>query len=187
MRRTEMSVPYGRSRILLVDDEAEILVALTDLLEDEFDILSCTDPLEALAYLKKSPDIAVIVSDQRMPNMTGDVLLSKAREFSDARGILLTGYADLAAVVAALNQGRIQFYAHKPWESDAAGHGARGVCSSSARARADDRARSVAWCHGIGADGWCLHHSGRHGIAAQFRCGSCSRCKRGSHGGDAVQ
>lgn len=119
MRRTEMSVPYGRSRILLVDDEAEILVALTDLLEDEFDILSCTDPLEALAFLKKSPDIAVIVSDQRMPNMTGDVLLSKAREFSDARGILLTGYADLAAVVAALNQGRIQFYAHKPWESDA--------------------------------------------------------------------
>ncbi|WP_332348610.1 response regulator [Asaia spathodeae] len=118
MKRTEMSVPYGRSRILIVDDEAEILVALTDLLEDEFDILSSTDPVEALSFLKKSPDIAVIVSDQRMPNMTGDVLLSKAREFSDARGILLTGYADLAAVVAALNQGRIQFYAHKPWESD---------------------------------------------------------------------
>ena len=118
MKRTEMSVPYGRSRILLVDDEAEILVALTDLLEDEFDILSSTDPVEALEFLKKSPDIAVIVSDQRMPNMTGDVLLSKAREVSDARGILLTGYADLAAVVAALNQGRIQFYAHKPWESD---------------------------------------------------------------------
>ncbi|WP_025885638.1 response regulator [Asaia prunellae] len=118
MKRTEMSVPHGRSRILIVDDEAEILVALTDLLEDEFDILSSTDPLEALGFLKKSSDIAVIVSDQRMPNMTGDVLLSKAREFSDARGILLTGYADLAAVVAALNQGRIQFYAHKPWESD---------------------------------------------------------------------
>ncbi|GBQ84632.1 response regulator [Asaia krungthepensis] len=118
MKRTEMSVPYGRSRILLVDDEAEILVALTDLLEDEFDILSSTDPVEALGFLRKSPDIAVIVSDQRMPNMTGDVLLSKAREFSDARGILLTGYADLAAVVAALNQGRIQFYAHKPWDSD---------------------------------------------------------------------
>lgn len=118
MKRTEMSVPYGRSRILLVDDEAEILVALTDLLEDEFDIISSTDPVEALEFLRQSPDIAVIVSDQRMPNMTGDVLLSKAREVSDARGILLTGYADLAAVVAALNQGRIQFYAHKPWESD---------------------------------------------------------------------
>ncbi|MDL2171928.1 MULTISPECIES: response regulator [Asaia] len=118
MKRTEMSVPFGRSRILLVDDEAEILVALTDLLEDEFDILSSTDPLEALEFLRKSPDIAVIVSDQRMPNMTGDVMLSKARDYSDARGILLTGYADLAAVVAALNQGRIQFYAHKPWESD---------------------------------------------------------------------
>lgn len=118
MKRADMSIPTERSRILIVDDEAEILVALTDLLEDEFDIVSCKDPLEALEFLKKASDIAVIVSDQRMPNITGDVLLSRAREFSDARGILLTGYADLAAVVAALNQGRIQFYAHKPWDSD---------------------------------------------------------------------
>ncbi|MCQ9155499.1 ATP-binding response regulator [Acidomonas methanolica] len=111
--------PNERSRILLLDDEAEILVALTDLLEDEFDILISTDPVEALETLRRTPDVAVIVSDQRMPGMTGDQFLHHARAFSDAHGILLTGYADLAAVVAALNQGRIRFYAHKPWDSDA--------------------------------------------------------------------
>ncbi|AOX20145.1 response regulator [Kozakia baliensis] len=119
MRSVYGNAPQARSRILLVDDEPEILVALTDLLEDEFDILSSTDPLDALNILRDSPDVAVIVSDQRMPNLNGDAFLAQAREISDARGILLTGYADLAAVVAALNQGRIQFYAHKPWESDA--------------------------------------------------------------------
>lgn len=119
MRRTFGQEPPARSRILLVDDEAEILVALTDLLEDEFEILSSTDPFEALRLLEANPDIAVIVSDQRMPGLTGDQFLHQARDISDAHGVLLTGYADLAAVVAALNQGRIRFYAHKPWESDA--------------------------------------------------------------------
>jgi len=119
MRATYGQAPSMRSRILLVDDETEILVALTDLLEDEFDILSSTDPMEALDILRTAPDVAVIVSDQRMPGLTGDKFLLQAREISDAHGILLTGYADLAAVVAALNQGRIRFYAHKPWESDA--------------------------------------------------------------------
>lgn len=118
MTETESPASARRSRILLVDDEAEILVALTDLLEDEFDILVSTDPEEALELLRGASDVAVIVSDQRMPGMTGDQFLHKAREISDANGILLTGYADLAAVVSALNQGHIRFYAHKPWESD---------------------------------------------------------------------
>jgi PAS domain S-box-containing protein len=58
----------------------------------------------------------VIVSDQRMPEMTGDVMLARAREISDAQTILLTGYADLGAVVNAINNGRISAYAQKPWE-----------------------------------------------------------------------
>ncbi|GBD56908.1 response regulator [Gluconobacter wancherniae] len=108
-----------RPSILLVDDEEEILVALTDLLEDQYDILSTTDPLHALEILRAHPDIATIISDQRMPGLTGDQLLAKARTFSDARSILLTGYADLDAVVSALNQGQVQAYVHKPWDSDA--------------------------------------------------------------------
>ncbi|MCQ8278713.1 ATP-binding protein [Acetobacteraceae bacterium KSS8] len=106
----------GRPTILLVDDEPDILVALGDLLEEEYRILSSTVPEEALGLLAAEPLVSVILSDQRMPNMTGDVFLARARAVSDAEAILLTGYADLSAVVSALNDGRISGYAHKPWE-----------------------------------------------------------------------
>ncbi|MFT8710980.1 response regulator [Komagataeibacter rhaeticus] len=113
--------PATQSRpvVLLVDDEAEILVALTDLLEDTFTVLSTTSPTEALDILAARNDVDVIVSDQRMPEMGGDVMLARARAHSDAQAILLTGYADIGAVAAALNQGRISFYSHKPWDPDA--------------------------------------------------------------------
>jgi PAS domain S-box-containing protein len=105
-----------RGTILIVDDEPEILTALRDQLEDEFDVWSAVSPLTALEILADEPSISVIVSDQRMPEMTGDVMLARAREISDAQTILLTGYADLGAVVNAINQGRISAYAQKPWE-----------------------------------------------------------------------
>ncbi|GAA4485570.1 response regulator [Gluconacetobacter asukensis] len=108
-----------RPVVLLVDDEPEILVALTDLLEDSFTILSTTSPVEALDILARRRDVDVIVSDQRMPEMGGDVMLARARGMCDAQAILLTGYADIGAVAAALNQGRISFYSHKPWDGDA--------------------------------------------------------------------
>ena len=108
----------SRPLILLVDDEPDILVALQDLLEDRYDILAFTSPAEALARLADEPDLAVIVSDQRMPEMTGDAFLTEARRVSQAEAILLTGYADLNAVTAALNSGGIVGYAPKPWEAD---------------------------------------------------------------------
>ena len=106
----------SRSTILAVDDEPDILVALEDLFEDEFRVLTTSKPAEALAILRKEPDVAVIVSDQRMPGMTGDALLAQARTIHDAQAILLTGYADIAAVIAALNQGGIIGYVTKPWD-----------------------------------------------------------------------
>ncbi len=102
--------------VLLVDDEPDILVALQDLLEDEFRVLSTVSPHDALVVLAREPDVAVIVSDQRMPGMTGDAFLAQARRTSPAEALMLTGYADLSAVVSALNDGRISGYVHKPWE-----------------------------------------------------------------------
>ncbi|MDZ4319352.1 MAG: response regulator, partial [Phenylobacterium sp.] len=93
--------------ILLVDDEPDILVALADLLEDSFQVLAANGGAEALEILSREPDVAVIVSDQRMPEMTGDVFLGQARRLSEAEAILLTGYADLSSVTAALNKGGI--------------------------------------------------------------------------------
>lgn len=108
-----------RDKVLIVDDETEILVALTDLLEDEFDILSAVSGQEALVVLADHPEISVIISDQRMRDMTGDIFLAETRSYSDAGTILLTGYAELDTVVGALNRGAITFYASKPWEPGA--------------------------------------------------------------------
>ncbi|WP_298957974.1 response regulator [uncultured Methylobacterium sp.] len=107
-----------RGTILAVDDEPDILVALEDLLEDEYRVLTTSRPAEALEILAAEPDVAVIVSDQRMPGLTGDALLARAREITDAQAILLTGYADLSAVVSALNGGGITGYVTKPWNPD---------------------------------------------------------------------
>jgi PAS domain S-box-containing protein len=105
-----------RATILLVDDESEILTALTDLLEDEYEVVSTTRPEQALKMLAGGLRPAVILSDQRMPGLTGDAFLERARAYSDAEALLLTGYAELDAVVGALNRGRIAGYTPKPWE-----------------------------------------------------------------------
>jgi len=104
--------------ILLVDDEPDILVALKDLFEGQYRVLTAGSGREGLQTLAVNSGVAVIVSDQRMPEMTGDVFLSQARTMSDAAAVLLTGYADLRAVVAALNEGGIVGYAPKPWEPE---------------------------------------------------------------------
>jgi PAS domain S-box-containing protein len=108
--------PGVRGTILAVDDEPDILVALEDLFEDEYRVLTTSRPAEALELIAAEPDIDVILSDQRMPGLTGDALLARAREISDAQAILLTGYADISAVVSALNRGGITGYITKPWD-----------------------------------------------------------------------
>ncbi|MCJ2068687.1 response regulator [Methylobacterium sp. J-030] len=107
----------GVGTILAVDDEPDILIALEDLFEDSYRVLTTSRPAEALEILRAEPDIAVVVSDQRMPGLTGDALLAEARSFHDAQAILLTGYADITAVIAALNRGGIVGYVTKPWDA----------------------------------------------------------------------
>ncbi|URD39051.1 response regulator [Methylobacterium tardum] len=107
----------GVGTILAVDDEPDILIALEDLFEESYRVLTTSRPAEALEILRAEPDIAVVVSDQRMPGLTGDALLAEARTFHDAQAILLTGYADITAVIAALNRGGIVGYVTKPWDA----------------------------------------------------------------------
>lgn len=106
-----------KGTILAVDDEPDILIALEDLFEDDYRVVATTKPAEALEILREDPGIAVILSDQRMPDMTGDAMLAQARAFHDAQAILLTGYADMSAVIAALNRGGITGYVTKPWDA----------------------------------------------------------------------
>jgi len=106
----------ARNKVLVVDDEPRILTAVEDVLEDEFDVLTTTDPESALR-IAESEEVAVVLSDQRMPGVTGDQLLGRVREISQATRLLITGYADLDALTRAINQGQIYAYIAKPWSS----------------------------------------------------------------------
>ena len=119
MSGSGLPVADARPILLIVDDEAEIRVALEDLFEDEYHVLSAGSGKAGLDLIDAGHDIAVILSDQRMPEMPGNVFLAAARQRSRAEAILLTGYADLSAIVSAVNDGAIGGYAHKPWEVDA--------------------------------------------------------------------
>lgn len=102
--------------ILCVDDEADNVDALERLFRTKYKVLKATSGTEALKHLDKDR-VTVIISDQRMPQMTGVEFLSKSlRTHPDAIRILLTGYADIEVVIEAINSGQIYRYVNKPWD-----------------------------------------------------------------------
>lgn len=105
--------------LLFLDDEVNILKSLERVFFDEdFEIETFTEGEEALEYLKDNP-VELIISDQRMPGMTGSEFCAKAREIRpDAIRMILTGYADLEAAVEAINDGQIYKFMFKPWNDD---------------------------------------------------------------------
>jgi diguanylate cyclase (GGDEF)-like protein/PAS domain S-box-containing protein len=115
-----MSSGAGRTkeRVLLVDDEPQVLVALEDLLSDDFVVFKAESAERALRLVETEGELAVVVTDQRMPRMSGDELLAKLDGLTDAARMLVTGFADLTAVIRAVNEGRIFAYVAKPWEPD---------------------------------------------------------------------
>lgn len=104
-----------KPRILLVDDEERILRSLGMLLRMHYQVFATSDGHEALAILQREK-IHVLISDQRMPVMTGTELLRQARAIApDTIRILLTGYADADSALDAVNEGEIFRYINKPW------------------------------------------------------------------------
>ena len=108
----------SKHSLLLVDDEPEILFSLRGLLRRDFTIYTAENGVEALDILGQH-QIHVIMSDQRMPDMTGVQLLNRvASEHPQAIRMVFTGYADIKAVIDAVNQGHIYRYITKPWDPD---------------------------------------------------------------------
>ena len=102
--------------ILCVDDEVDNVDALERLFRRKYTVLKTTSALEALELLKKNK-VTVIISDQRMPQLTGVELLAESVKIHpSAIRILLTGYTDIDSVVAAINSGQIYRYVTKPWD-----------------------------------------------------------------------
>lgn len=108
-----------RQTLLLVDDEPNILRALTRVLRrDGYNILVADNAADALEKLA-AHDVQVIISDQRMPDISGIELLSQVKEmYPDTVRIVLSGYTELETVTEAINRGAIYRFLTKPWEDE---------------------------------------------------------------------
>ncbi|MEX1666309.1 response regulator [Zhongshania arctica] len=106
-----------RARILFVDDEPRILIALKALFRRDYEVMTAASGADALEILRQD-DIDVVVSDQRMPEMTGVEVLRQAKDLRPrAIRVLLTGYSDLSAILSAINDGEIFRFINKPWSN----------------------------------------------------------------------
>ncbi len=108
------------TKVLLVDDEFEVLAVLEALLEDDFDIQTAQGGAEALKIMEAQSDLDLVITDQRMPGMTGVELLAIiAERWPDLYRIVLTAYSDVDPIVAAINEGSVDRFVLKPWDPDA--------------------------------------------------------------------
>jgi DNA-binding NtrC family response regulator len=105
-----------RHTLLVVDDEADVCDSVHDLLRREFNVLKARSADEGLKLMCAN-EVHIIMTDQRMPKVTGVEFLKSVRTgHPQAVRMLFTGYADLDSVIAAINQGHIFKFLKKPWQ-----------------------------------------------------------------------
>ena len=111
--------PSKKPRILVVDDEPDNLDLLYRTFRRNFKVLRAESGAEALEVLTREGEVAVIISDQRMPEMKGTEFLSKTvPDFPDTVRMILTGFTDVEDLVEAINAGQVYQYITKPWDPD---------------------------------------------------------------------
>lgn len=104
--------------VLYVDDEENNLISFKATFRMKYKVYTAISGAEALEIVKKTP-IDIVITDQRMPEMTGVELLEEIIKInSEPMRILLTGYTDMGAVIDAVNKGKIFHYLNKPWSEE---------------------------------------------------------------------
>jgi response regulator RpfG family c-di-GMP phosphodiesterase len=104
--------------LLIIDDEIEITKSIARQFRKKYKVFSATSAMEGMAIMEKE-HIQVILSDQRMPDMTGVDFFSLIKDkYPDALKLLITGYSDIEAVIGAINEGQVFRYVTKPWNPD---------------------------------------------------------------------
>ncbi|NEU77220.1 response regulator [Hassallia byssoidea VB512170] len=118
VRRQLMTLERPKKlKILVVDDEPDNLDLLYRTFRRDFHVLKADSGINALEVLAASGEVAVIISDQRMPEMKGTEFLSKTvPQFPDTVRIILTGFTDIEDLVEAINAGQVYKYITKPWD-----------------------------------------------------------------------
>ncbi|MDZ7640803.1 MAG: response regulator [Desulfurivibrio sp.] len=124
VREDGAAVSPSTGYVLFVDDEENILKALRRLfIGEDFEVIIASSGAEALKIINSRDDCAVVVSDQRMPGMTGVEFLAQVRKKAPfAVRILLTGYADIQAAMDSINRGGVYRYLTKPWQEEELRH-----------------------------------------------------------------
>lgn len=108
--------PY---RILYVDDEPDNLITFRAAFRRFYEVLTAQSGAEALALLEREP-VDLLISDHRMPGMTGVALLERVKvAYPHVIRMMMTGYSDVEAVMDAINQGQAYYYVTKPWRLEA--------------------------------------------------------------------
>jgi len=109
----------GKRTLLIVDDEPNVLLALSRILSEEgYRILTAASAYEGLELLARN-DIQVVLSDQRMPQMSGAEFMGRVKVLHpDTVRIILSGHSDLESVTRAINEGAIYKFLDKPWDDD---------------------------------------------------------------------
>ena len=112
-------LPEKEKRVLIIDDDRGVLVALERLLRKEnYSLILSDDPEKALEILSHER-IDLIVADERMPKISGTELLKRAKNMSeDTRSIILTAYGDLDTIIVAYGECGVYKFLSKPWDND---------------------------------------------------------------------
>ena len=104
--------------LLVVDDEPNVCDSVHDLLRREFRVLKAHSAEEGYQIMQEE-EVHIVMSDQRMPQITGVELLAKVKSrYPQAIRMLFTGFADLESIVAAINQGHVYQFLKKPWQPE---------------------------------------------------------------------
>ena len=104
-------------KVLYVDDEIQNLLSFKSNFGRIYNVITTTNPHEALAIIEGDPDISIILSDDRMPEMTGIEFFKILRElYPEKIRILITGYANIDSALSAINESMVYRYIEKPWE-----------------------------------------------------------------------
>jgi response regulator RpfG family c-di-GMP phosphodiesterase len=111
-------MPTTRHCLLVVDDEPNVCESVHDLLRREFRVLKAHSADEGYRMLLEE-EVHIVMSDQRMPQISGVELLTKVKaRHPQAIRMLFTGFADLESVIAAINQGHVYQFMRKPWQPE---------------------------------------------------------------------
>lgn len=106
-----------KPKIVFVDDETEVLMALKRIFRRDYEITTFDDPSAAIEFLSKNK-VHLVISDMKMPHISGAKVLAAAKELQPkSKRILLSGYSDMQSTIEAINQGGIHAYITKPWDN----------------------------------------------------------------------